>query len=227
MRSLCVFALILGSRADLLEDAEDAEAKAENLARVGWAAGMKELVLGEDGVEDPEVMPMVGPDEAEASMVEAPDQASLEVLRSRSPTGFQVYESQVVVVSGMATPSRIDERKKRNWLASKLVCAPIYGQAAFMLVHRRPVAGRPDTHELAFFTEELWRAFVDYMQRARASADFFGGPSRWVTKIHWNVLPLESRVPFVLPAAQLQVVATPRYVTSDPLERLGEKKDEL
>ena len=45
-----------------------------------------------------------------------------------------------------------------------------------------------------------------------AQADFFGGPLAWQTVIHWNVLPLDQRVPFVLSAPTLRVVAMPKLL---------------
>jgi len=84
--------------------------------------------------------------------------------------------------------------------------------ALFMLVSRKAVPGSPSLHELSFFGHELWGNFVDYMQQARQTADFFGGTAEWATRIHWNVLASEHRVPFVLSGPSLQVVARPKLI---------------
>ena len=100
-----------------------------------------------------------------------------------------------------------------NILASELACRSINGTALFMLAHRQPLASSPHVHELAFFDKPLWDTYVQYMQMARSpefDAAIFGGQAEWTMKLHWNVLPLKQRVPFVLRRARLRVAAEPQ-----------------
>lgn len=200
---------------DNLDDLAALEASA-------WAADMREVRLGEDGVED-EIMPIVLPGEREASEASerdpAPDQVALrQLLRNaglvnagRVQTPFAVLENQVVVLSGMGS-----EPSRPNEYASELACTPVLGSAAFLLVHRQHAPGSARLHELAFFTPELWATFTRYMRLARGAAEAGGGGAEWATRIHWDVLPTEQRVPFVLKAASLRVVARPRLVMLQP-----------
>ena len=74
---------------------------------------------------------------------------------------------------------------------------------------RRAIEGSPHAHEIAFFDSELWNVFVEYMRAARRGG---GGGQQRVQRIHWNVMAIEQRIPWVLeePDATLRVVARPR-----------------
>lgn len=184
-----------------------------------WAAGMQRVRMGEDGV-DGEVLPYITAGASEAHLLKDPSESDMQALRHLT---WHVLSNQVVLVSGI--PGELVPRlpkgdanklaATRNELASELACTDVFGTAIFMLVARQPVAGQHDLHELAFFTDDLWEDFVKYMSQARRNADFFGGPEvGWTLKIHWNVLPIEQRLPFVLSTPQLSVVALPKLETS-------------
>ena len=55
-------------------------------------------------------------------------------------------------------------------------------------------------------------AFFSFLE----SFFFFGGTAAWTTRIHWNVLPKEMRVPWVLSKAELDVVARPTLLRAAP-----------
>ena len=181
-----------------------------------WASDMLAVRLGEDGVED-EILPTIHVGSTEAELLDAPDPNGIAQLRRKQLGGARVdvLENQLLIVSGLESK---EQRKSRmalglgveNVLASELACRNINGTALFMLVHRQAVQGDPTVHELAFFDRDLWKTFVDYMRQAREKAPFFGGSSPvWALKIHWNVLPKEQRLPFVLKRSNLEAVAQP------------------
>lgn len=225
-----VAAVAAGRSADeMLAQAEDEELNRVQLSSafrvstsdedaIAWAAGMLEIRLGEDGVED-EILPTIPVGATQATMMDAPDAKGVSVLgRKQLGQGLKVdvLESQLVIISNMESK---DDRARReaagitsteNVFASELACRPINGTALFMLVHRNPVAGSPHVHELAFFDRKLWDDFLLYMETARKTADFFGGSAAWAMRIHWQVLPHEQRAPFVLRGATQHVAATPR-----------------
>jgi len=179
-----------------------------------WASGMSSVLLGEDGVED-EVLPYIAVGDVSATLMDGLDGASLfQSLgpQLRSGGRLDVLENQLVVISGLTAKAEDSGRniEAENVLASELACRSINGTAMFMLVHRHPLKGSPHTHELAYFDAALWDTFIEYMERARTSAGFFGGPEeRWALRIHWQVLPHEQRVPFELSGPSLATVAQP------------------
>ena len=141
--------------------AEDAE-----LARLNWAAGMREIRLWEDGVED-EVMVMVNQNADKAEIMDPVSHQGILTLQSWT---LVVLENQLVVAyNGQPRAS------ERNEYASRMACTDVYGVAMFMLVARKPVENRPNLHELTFFTADLWDNYVTYVNMAREKADFFGG----------------------------------------------------
>lgn len=181
-----------------------------------WGLDMSQVRFSDAGVDD-EVLPYIRVGATEAELKDAPASAGMAVLHRKhrfARLQVDVLENQLVILSGTESA---DERKSRlgaglsveNVYASELACRPINGTAMFMLAHRQPVAGSADLHEIAFFDRPLWRAFTEYMQRARSAADFFGGNSAWTTRIHWNVLPREQREPWVASRARLRTVASP------------------
>jgi len=185
---------------------------------MAWAQALRELRLGEDGVED-EILPSIAVGAAEATLMDAPDARAIAKLGRKQLAGHlkvEVLESQLVVIHGMESKEERLERERagiesaENVLASQLACRPIYGTAFFLLAHRHPIAGSAHVHELAFFDKELWSTYIDYMSRAREFADFFGGPSKFGMKIHWQTLPHEQREPWVLRRATMRVAATPQ-----------------
>ena len=182
---------------------------------IGWGEELRQLVLGEDGVDE-EVLPtiVVGASEAELpeASVNAVSALRRKQLGKRSGLRVSVLESQIVIVSGMESKEQRLQREAaglgvENVLASALACTPVNGTAYFMLAHRRPLEGTPHRHGLAFFTPELWESFLNYMRLAREHADMHGGLAGWATKIHWNVMPSEQRVPWVLTRPRARVVA--------------------
>ena len=117
--------------------------------------------------------------------------AGLQVATVKDATGIEK-------LSGLESK---EDRKRRaalglgeeNVLASQLACHNINGTAMFMLVGRQPVPGSPQLHELGFFDRELWATFLEYMQRARANAPFFGGTAAaWALKIQCVIARLNS-----------------------------------
>ena len=192
------------------------------VSAVDWASELRGLRLGDDAYTD-DVLPYIAVGDDAATLMEAPGENGLAVLRRKQQYAgleVEVLESQLVVLHGMEKP---EERRRReaaglsqeNRLASQLACRPINGSAMFMLAHRwadraeGSAHGFAGVHQLAFFTAELWATYLDYLGRARQQADFFGGAAPWTTRIHWTSLPLEQRVPFVLPRPELRVVARP------------------
>ena len=181
-----------------------------------WADQMSEVRFSEGGVDD-EVLPYIPVGATEAELKPAPAAKGMAVLHRKqrfADLQVDVLENQLVVLSGTESA---DERKARlraglgfeNEYASELACRPVNGTALFMLAHRMPVTGAPTVHEIGFFDRALWHVFTEYMERARSTADVFGGNSRWTTIIHWNVLPREQRKPWVLSRPHLQTVASP------------------
>ena len=181
-----------------------------------WAERLTEVRFSEGGVDD-EVLPYIPVGATEAELKDAPAAKGMAVLHRKqrfAALQVDVLENQLVVLSGMES---VEERKARlraglgieNEYASALACRPVNGTALFMLAYRRPVADSPHLHEIAFFDRPLWLAFAEYMQRARATADVFGGTSPWTMRIHWNVLPRDQREPWVASRAYLQTVASP------------------
>ena len=182
-----------------------------------WASNMREIRLGANEVED-EVLPEIKVAADEATLMKAPGQKGLAVFMRKQLAGMlqvDVLENQLVVVSGMESK---EDKKRRasmgldlddveNVFASELACRSINGTAFFMLVGRRAIEGSPHAHEIAFFDSELWNVFVEYMRAARR-----GGGQQRVQRIHWNVMAIEQRIPWVLeePDATLRVVARPR-----------------
>ena len=196
---------ILGS-----DDADDEDPLA-------WAAGMTELRLGEDGVED-EILPTIAWGADAATLMDAPSAKAIAVMGRKQIAGHlqvEVLENQLVIIHGMENKEDRANREKagvessENALATELACRPIHGRAMFLLAHRYAVPGSPHIHELAFFDRELWDSFAEYIRLARATADFFGGGAVWTMRIHWQTLPREQRVPWVQRRATLQVAATP------------------
>ena len=90
MAAFSLFAVALLSSLDLdaLEAAEDAE-----LARLNWAAGMREIRLWEDGVED-EVMVMVNQNADKAEVMDPVSHQGILTLQSWT---LVVLENQLVV----------------------------------------------------------------------------------------------------------------------------------
>ena len=167
--------------------------------RGAWAAEMSEVRLGENGVDD-EILPTISVGAEEATLMDAPDANGMALLRRQQTAGARVdvLENQLVIVSGLESK---EDRKRRaalglgeeNVLASQLACHNINGTAMFMLVGRQPVPGSPQLHELGFFDRELWATFLEYMQRARANAPFFGGTAAaWALKIQCVIARLNS-----------------------------------
>ena len=185
---------------DALEAAEDAE-----LARLNWAAGMRDIRLWEDGVED-EVMVMVNQNADKAEIMDPVSHQGILTLQSWT---LVVLENQLVVAyNGQPRAS------ERNEYASRMACTDVYGVAMFMLVARKPVENRPNLHELTFFTADLWDNYVTYVNMAREKADFFGGGAPWTMRIHLNTLPSEWREPWVMRKPTLDVVARPRLIAN-------------
>lgn len=191
-------------------------------AAVDWASELRQLRLGDDAYTD-DVLPYIAVGDDAATLMEAPGENGLAVLRRKqlySGLEVEVLESQLVVLHGTEKP---EERRRReaagigpeNLLASQLACRPINGSAMFMLAHRwadrveGSAHGSHGVHGLAFFTAELWATYIEYLNRARQEADFYGGSKPWTMRIHWTSLPQEQRVPFVLPGPLLRVVARP------------------
>ena len=186
---------------DALEAAEDAE-----LARLNWAAGMRDIRLWEDGVED-EVMVMVNQNADKAEIMDPVSHQGILTLQSWT---LVVLENQLVVAyNGQPRAS------ERNEYASRMACTDVYGVAMFMLVARKPVEkNRPNLHELTFFTADLWDNYVTYVNMAREKADFFGGGAPWTMRIHLNTLPSEWREPWTMRKPTLDVVARPRLIAN-------------
>ena len=193
-------ALLASLDLDSLEAAEDAE-----LARLNWAAGMREIRLWEDGVED-EVMVMVNQNADKAEIMDPVSHQGILTLQSWT---LVVLENQLVVAyNGQPRAS------ERNEYASRMACTDVYGVAMFMLVARKPVENRPNLHELTFFTADLWDNYVTYVNMAREKADFFGGGAPWTMRIHLNTLPSEWREPWTMRKPTLDVVARPRLIAN-------------
>ena len=183
---------------DALEAAEDAE-----LARLNWAAGMRDIRLWEDGVED-EVMVMVNQNANKAEIMDPVSHQGILTLQSWT---LVVLENQLVVAyNGQPRAS------ERNEYASRMACTDVYGVAMFMLVARKPV--KPGLHELTFFTDDLWETYERYITMAREMADFFGGKHVFATRIHFNTLPSEWREPWTMRKPTLDVVARPRLIAN-------------
>ena len=112
-------------------------------AAVDWASELRQLRLGDDAYTD-DVLPYIAVGDAAATLLEAPGENGLAVLRRKqlySGLEVDVLESQLVVLHGTEKP---EERRHReaagigpeNLLASQLACRPINGSAMFMLAHR-------------------------------------------------------------------------------------------
>ena len=112
-------------------------------AAVDWASELRQLRLGDDAYTD-DVLPYIAVGDAAATLLEAPGENGLAVLRRKqlySGLEVDVLESQLVVLHGTEKP---EERRRReaagigpeNLLASQLACRPINGSAMFMLAHR-------------------------------------------------------------------------------------------
>ena len=112
-------------------------------AAVDWASELRQLRLGDDAYTD-DVLPYIAVGDDAATLMEAPGENGLAVLRRKqlySGLEVEVLESQLVVLHGTEKP---EERRRReaagigpeNLLASQLACRPINGSAMFMLAHR-------------------------------------------------------------------------------------------
>ena len=108
MAAFVLAVALLGSLdLDALEAAEDAE-----LARLNWAAGMREIRLWEDGVED-EVMVMVNQNANKAEIMDPVSHQGILTLQSWT---LVVLENQLVVAYNgqpRASERRLGERANR------------------------------------------------------------------------------------------------------------------
>lgn len=200
----------------------------EEYQATAWAANMHKLVMGDEGVDD-EVLPTIPVGAMEAELLDATTNAFAALKRKQLAGGLivEVLESQIVVAFGMESR---EQRKRRvalglgieNKYASDLACRPINGTAMFFLVRRKPVEGaQPETFEVAFFDRELWGTFTEYIAEARGKAPLFSASrTPWAMRIHWNVMPSDQRVPFMLTRAELRVVARPTIVAQHEHGRL-------
>lgn len=212
-------------REDLMRQAVGADGTSDELVdrlyddyKAGeWAAGLREIVLSNEGVDD-EVIPSIAVGDTEAELMEATVNAFAVLKRKQQASGLivEVLESQLVVAYGVETKAQRRNREAaglgvENKLASELACRDINGTALFLLVRRKAVEGAPHVHEVGFFDRDLWEAFLTYMGQARQSA-LYGGDTPFHMRMHWNVLPINQRVPFQLTRPQLRVVAEPTVV---------------
>ena len=204
MAAFVLAVALLGSLdLDALEAAEDAE-----LARLNWAAGMREIRLWEDGVED-EVMVMVNQNADKAEIMDPVSHQGILTLQSWT---LVVLENQLVVAyNGQPRAS------ERNEYASRMACTDVYGVAMFMLVARKPVENRPNLHELTFFTADLWDNYVTYVNMAREGRLL--RRRRAMTANPPQHAAREWREPWTMRKPTLDVVARPRLIANADVQR--------